>query len=128
MEWVQQVSIAGTVRVTGQNAGYSNQTGTAPIALARGFNAVTLTPGFSGGAYGEYWRIWIDFNGDGAFSDASELVYSGNGTSAVSGSFSVPSNLPSSTTRMRISMKWGSGAASCETFGYGEVEDYTVTY
>jgi hypothetical protein len=127
MEWVQQISIAGTVRATSNNGGYSNQTGTTPISLARGFNAVTLTPGFSGGAYGEYWRIWIDFNGDGAFSDAGELVYSGNGTSAVSGSFSVPSSVPAGNMRMRISMKWGAGAASCETFGYGEVEDYTVT-
>jgi hypothetical protein len=127
MEWIQQVSVAGTVRATSNNGGYSNQTGTAPIPLARGFNAVSLTPGFSGGAYGEYWRVWIDFNGDGVFSDASELVYSGSGTSAISGSFSVPSNVPAGNMRMRISMKWGAGAASCETFSYGEVEDYTVT-
>ena len=30
------------------------------------------------------------------------------------------------TTRMRVTMKYNSAATSCETFTYGEVEDYTV--
>jgi hypothetical protein len=28
---------------------------------------------------------------------------------------------------MRVQMKYGSAPAPCETFGYGEVEDYAVS-
>ncbi len=30
------------------------------------------------------------------------------------------------TTRMRVAMKYNAAPTSCETFSYGEVEDYTV--
>jgi bacillolysin len=32
------------------------------------------------------------------------------------------------TTRMRITMKYNAAPTSCETFSYGEVEDYTVSF
>jgi len=46
---------------------------------------------------------------------------------AVSGTISVPSTAAGST-RMRIAMKRLSSPASCGTFSYGEVEDYTVNF
>ncbi|MGG8498126.1 T9SS type A sorting domain-containing protein, partial [Tenacibaculum sp. TC6] len=30
------------------------------------------------------------------------------------------------STRMRVSMKWNATQTACESFSYGEVEDYTV--
>ena len=47
-------------------------------------------------------------------------------TTPVSGSFTVPSGATNGTTRMRVSMKYNAVPTSCETFTYGEVEDYTV--
>jgi hypothetical protein len=37
-------------------------------------NSITLTPGYSGSAYNEYFRVWIDYNKDGDFTDPGELV------------------------------------------------------
>ena len=85
---------------------------------------VTLTPEFSGSTYTEYWKIFIDNNGDHDFEDSGEEVFSGSGSAAVSGSFTVPSvNI---VTRKRVSMSYSSAPTSCGTFTYGEVEDYTV--
>ncbi len=85
-----------------------------------------MTPEFPGTVYNEFWRIWIDFNEDGDFTDAGEEVFADSGTTAVSGNISIPANL-SVTTRMRVSMKWNAVPESCETFSYGEVEDYTIS-
>lgn len=88
--------------------------------------SVSLTPDFPrGGSYVEYWKIWIDYNHDGDFTDAGEEVFSGSGSSIVTGSFTVATGV-SGTTRMRVSMKWNGAPAPCESFSYGEVEDYTV--
>jgi hypothetical protein len=38
----------------------------------------------------------------------------------------VPTSALSGATRMRVSMKYNANPTSCETFTYGEVEDYTV--
>jgi PKD repeat protein len=88
----------------------------------------TLTPDFSWSNYDEYWRIWIDYNKDGDFGDSGELIYTSPGTdNPVSGSFVVPS-AATGTTRMRVTMKFNGLPTPCETFSYGEVEDYTVHF
>jgi PKD repeat protein len=86
---------------------------------------VTLTPGFSGSTYTEYWKIWIDYNGDHDFVDTGEEEFSGSGTGVVTGSFTVNTGI-NITTRMRVSMKYNAAPTSCEIFSYGEVEDYTA--
>ncbi|NOQ75154.1 MAG: matrixin family metalloprotease [Crocinitomix sp.] len=126
-EWIDEISVGGTTNNSGNNSGYGNFTTGTAISLSPGSSAaVNLVPGFSASTYNEFWNIWIDYDKDNTF-DASELVYSGSGTAAVSGSFSVPSGL-TGDTRMRISMKWNADATPCETFSYGEVEDYTVSF
>ena len=88
---------------------------------------ITLTPGYSGTNYPEWWTVWIDFNGDGDFTDSGEQVFSSNGTStsAVNGTINIPGST-NITTRMRISMKYNAAPSSCESFNYGEVEDYSM--
>jgi len=87
---------------------------------------LSLTPGFPGGSYTEHWKIWIDYNDDHDFEDAGEEVFSGSGSSIVTGSFTVPANAKMGDTRMRVSMSYGSLPPICGSFTYGEVEDYTV--
>jgi hypothetical protein len=47
-------------------------------------------------------------------------------TALVSGSFTVPSSATTGSTRMRVSMSAGGVPSACETFSYGEVEDYSI--
>jgi len=55
-------------------------------------------------------------------------VVSGSSSSSgnLSYTFSVPTSANSGSTRMRVAMKWNAAPTACETFSYGEVEDYTV--
>ncbi|NOY47095.1 MAG: DUF5011 domain-containing protein, partial [Chlorobi bacterium] len=89
---------------------------------------ITVTPTWTATVYNEGYSVWIDYNRDGDFADAGEQVWTQARTKStpVSGSFTIPSNAVQSTTRMRVSMKYNAVPTSCETFTYGEVEDYTV--
>jgi len=123
-EWISGVTV-GTFTKTSTAAGYTDFTGE-QINLQAGNNySVALTPGFASSAYMEHWKIWIDLNANGDFTDAGEELYTGSGTAAVNGSISIPASA-SGTTRMRVSMKYNAVQTSCEAFSYGEVEDYTV--
>ena len=124
MEWVARVQVADIDNSSGA-AGYTDFTSITGHMEADSTVNVTLTPGFSGTVYTEYWKVWIDYNGDHDFEDAGEEVFSGVGSSAVSGSFTVQAGVDI-VTRMRVSMKYSGYPTPCETFTYGEVEDYTV--
>jgi len=89
---------------------------------------ITVTPTWTGTVYDEGYAVWIDYNGDSDFDDAGELVWSNaaSKTTPVSGSFTVPATATDGATRMRVSLKYNGIPTSCETFTYGEVEDYTI--
>ena len=125
-EWISKVEVAGFSNSSGASA-YSDFTGMT-IPLTPGASAsIGLTPGFSGGSYPEYWKVWIDYNNDGDFDDLGENVFSSNGNSKVTGTFTVPATA-SGQTRMRVSMQYDKYPPSCGSFTYGEVEDYTVSF
>ncbi len=96
---------------------------------------ITLTPGFQGTSYTEYWRVWIDYNQDGDFTDPNELAYDIGVASenVATGTITVPTDALTGATRMRVSMKYYDATDDstlpepCANFAYGEVEDYTVT-
>ncbi|MBO6605451.1 immunoglobulin-like domain-containing protein [Psychroserpens sp.] len=89
---------------------------------------ITITPTWTGTVYNESYAVWIDYNRDGDFTDAGEQVFTQGNTTAtsVSGSFTIPTSAVENSTRMRVSMKYNALPGPCETFTYGEVEDYTV--
>jgi PKD repeat protein len=124
MEWIERVQV-DTLDNTSGASGYTDFTSITCYLDAGNTVNVSLTPGFSGSTYTEYWKIWIDYNGDHDFEDAGEEVFSGYGSSTVTGSFTVASGVDI-VTRMRVSMKYASYPTPCETFTYGEVEDYTA--
>lgn len=127
-EWIAEVGI-GTYGNTSGAAGYTDFT-SENITLEAGSSVnVSLTPGFSGSTYNEYWKIWIDYNGDADFDDANELVFDAGSLSktTVTGTINVLATA-SGSTRMRVSMKYNAAQTACESFSYGEVEDYTVTF
>ncbi|RKE98608.1 choice-of-anchor D domain-containing protein [Ichthyenterobacterium magnum] len=81
-----------------------------------------------------FTKAWIDWNNNGSFNDSGEEYDLGtfstaNSTGATSASplsINTPAGATLGNTRMRVSTKWGSYSASCETGFSGEVEDYTV--
>jgi PKD repeat protein len=124
LEWIARVQVDDLDNSSG-SAGYTDFTSITEDLTGGATVSVALTPGFSSTVYTEYWRIWIDYNDDHDFEDPGEEVFSGVGSSTVSGNFTVASGV-NITTRMRVSMKYAGYPTPCETFTYGEVEDYTV--
>jgi len=124
-EYIAGVSVADLNNSSGAS-GYTDFTVyTAHLTQGNSAN-VSLTPGFVSSSYTEYWKIWIDYNGDHDFADTGEEVFAGSGSSTVTGSFTVPGSAPLGNTRMRVSMSYSTYAPYCGTFSYGEVEDYTA--
>ncbi|HAN19122.1 MAG: hypothetical protein A2X13_02490 [Bacteroidetes bacterium GWC2_33_15] len=126
-EWIAGVAI-GTFSNTSTAAGYTDFTSKTVNMTAGTTYNITLTPGFASTTYLEYWKIWVDLNADGDFDDTGENIYDIGTMSKtiVTGTMSIPAGTTAKSTRMRVSMKYNAAQTSCETFSYGEVEDYTV--
>jgi Zn-dependent metalloprotease/PKD repeat protein len=124
-EYIAGVQVADLNNSSGAS-GYSDFTGMIAYVTQDETISVSLTPGFPGSSYTEYWKIWIDYNGDQDFEDAGEEVFAGSGSSVVNGNFTVPTSTLTGNTRMRVSMSYSTYPPICGTFTYGEVEDYTV--
>ncbi|WP_420551989.1 GEVED domain-containing protein [Tenacibaculum aiptasiae] len=128
-EWIDYVSFGGMTNSTGANGGYGDFTSKVANVAQGSTNQLVVSAGFSGSAYNEYFVIWIDYNGDGDFSDSGEQVTSGNSTSSGNrtANITIPASAKLGQTRMRVSMKYNSAPTACEAnLGDGEVEDYTV--
>lgn len=126
-EWIANVQVDNFSNPSGAQlySDYTNQT----IELTRDQgHSISLSPGFSGSAYNEYFRIWIDYNQDGDFDDVGEMAFDAGSASnsVVNGTITPPSTALLGSTRMRVSMKYNSAPSACGNLGDGEVEDYTV--
>lgn len=109
-------------------AGYTNYT-TSSTDVSRGSSyPITITPNWPGTKYAEGYAVFIDFNGDGDFTDSGELVFSKAASTAtsVSGSIAIPTSAKLGKTRMRVSMKYNGIPSACEIFPRGQVEDYAI--
>jgi serine protease len=132
-EWVAGVSINTLNNTSGANGGYMMFTGITTTLENGNSYPITITPGYSGTSFTEYVKVWIDYNQDGLFTEATELVFSNsNATGAVSGTVNVPATALTGVTRMRVTVKYFGAwdptiPTSCSNFNYGEVEDYCVT-
>jgi hypothetical protein len=127
-EYINRVQLGTINNTSGPNAGYGNFTSLSTDLARSSANTITITPTWTGTVYNEGYAVWIDYNKDGDFADAGELVFSkaASKTTPATGSFTVPSTATLGSTRMRVSMKYNGIPTSCETFSYGEVEDYSV--
>lgn len=126
-EFISRVQIGSINNASGASAGgYGDFTSQSTTLGAN--NTITITPTWTGTVYSEGYAVWVDFNRDGDFGDAGELVFSRAATTAtsVSGSFGVPAGASTGATRMRVSMMYNGIPTACQNFTYGEVEDYVV--
>ncbi|WP_179318875.1 GEVED domain-containing protein [Winogradskyella helgolandensis] len=92
----------------------------------------------TGGNYTSYVKVWIDWDRDGSFNSSSnEAIELGtidndsDGQPSLSPiNITVPSSATVGNVRMRVSSNSDSSdndyATSCQSFGYGEVEDYII--
>ena len=123
----------GISNTTGSDEGYADFPCISMIMTKGESYNITLTQGYASTPYNEYFRVWIDYNRDGDFSDNSELAYdAGEGlTTPATGSITIPENAQTGETRLRVAMKWVDATdldapEECMNFQFGEVEDYTV--
>ena len=109
-------------------AGYEDFTSISTSVAQGSTNTITITPLWTGTVYSEGYAVFIDYNKDGDFADAGETVWTkATSTSTpASGSFTIPATASTGVTRMRVSMKYNGVPTSCESFSYGQVEDYTI--
>lgn len=137
-EYISSVSVGTFTNPSVSNSNYTDYTNLNTLTLFAGDTyPLTLTPGFPGTSYTEYFKVWIDYNANGTFDEPLELAFdAGNGSqTAVNGTITVPANVAivPGSTRMRVGMSYigavGSGGepTSCGVYDYGEVEDYCVT-
>jgi len=126
-EWIQNVVFNADPNTSGSSS-YSDYTD-APLTVSRGGSySIQITPGFLQNARNEYYKVWIDLNHDGDFTDGGEQVFSaGPSTTSVSGTINIPVTATKAITRMRVSMRYNATpSSSCGTHEYGEVEDYAL--
>ncbi|CAM1358086.1 Peptidase S8 [Tenacibaculum litopenaei] len=126
-EWIDYVAFGGMTNSTGNDGGYKDYTAKVANVAQGSSNELLISAGFRSTSYTEHWAVWIDYNKDGTFA-ASEKVATGSSSSAnnLKATVAIPSGASLGQTRMRVSMKYNAAQTACETFSYGEVEDYTV--
>ncbi len=128
VNYINSVTIGAFTNQSGRNGGYLNGTDRV-IEVSQGDQlGISLNQGAAYFQLNAYWRIWVDFNVDGDFDDANELVYvSPDQSGTITGSINIPQNATPTETRIRIQMSLDELVTACDTFQTGEVEDYTIS-
>lgn len=75
------------------------------------------------------YGLWVDWNKDYEFDNATELVASTTSAQDWSSSFTIPASTPAGDYHMRILQLYGSSntLTACASASYGEGEDYKLT-
>ncbi len=127
-EFLNLVWIGGIVNQTMSNNGYADFTNlSTPLQIGATINGY-LSGASTPWGLQENYSIWIDYNHDFDFADAGEQVVSFSSSLGgyIGVNFTIPSNAPLGTTRMRVSINYGTPTGPCGMYTNGETEDYTV--
>ena len=134
-DYIMAFTINGISNNSGNNGGYANFEDLGIRLNQSGVFSFSLLPGFdSGGPYPEHFKIWIDFDHNGAFEN-NELVFDPGRTieEETNGFITIPSDATLGITKLRVALKWtgnfngDSPPEACESgFDFGETEDYCV--
>ncbi|MBL7926932.1 MAG: T9SS type A sorting domain-containing protein [Bacteroidia bacterium] len=109
---------------------YVTPVGSATTVVSKGstYNmTITPTTGFS-----QATAVFVDWNNNGSFADGGEMVFTGaSGTVPVTLPVTVPSGAATAYVRMRVTCVFSGTpgtnyACAPNSFGFGEVEDYTI--
>lgn len=83
----------------------------------------------SSAASTQNYAVWIDFNNDGNFNDATERVFTASSQVNTTGNVTIPAGAVLNTPlRLRVSADYDFSAPPipCANLDYGQAEDYTV--
>lgn len=128
-EFISNVTVAGGINQTSTNSFYTNYFATQTATVNQGqLLTVTITAGNTVASDAGY--ILADWNQDGDFADLGETSAAVTGAGPVyNATLTVPATATLGKTRLRV--KFGDAGAGtaissapCQTFTYGEVEDY----
>ncbi len=129
-EWIESVLIGDLENTSGNDGNYGSYTHLETLVLAQGnaYNMV-LTPGYAGDNYSEEFRVYIDLDHNGSFSN-DEVVFQAEETvqEPLVAELVIPADANPGLTRMRVVMQFQQVDGPCP-FGqgnFGEVEDYCV--
>jgi PKD repeat protein len=131
--WISKADL-GTLSNSSAGTGYSDFTKTvAAVELKQG-SSYNLTITLNTGQYTNWFKAYIDYNRDGDFEDAGEVIFVSTAAQKIisdGGSITIPANAATGITRLRLQIKNSTSSnlpapEPCETFAYGEVEDYYV--
>lgn len=131
---ITNVSIGAINNTTGAEPGnygnYTHLVAEVPIG-----DTVSVLVRFQTNSFDYNCRIWVDWNGNGAFDSTEEVFYGMSYATAVStieAIFTIP-NVPLGEYRMRIGgadinnlSGYGPGVGPCYNGTYGTFEDYTL--
>ncbi|MFK7949786.1 MAG: fibronectin type III domain-containing protein [Saprospiraceae bacterium] len=127
-EWIKEVIFNTINNNSGvATSGYTDFTSISTTIGTGQSYPISLTQEYSGIVYPEYFTVWIDFDQSGTFDPAEQVYASGSTTTFPNtGNVIIPTTAALGPTRMRVSMKYNATSTACETFNFGEVEDYCV--
>lgn len=127
-ERIETVTFAGLSHTTDTcTGGYGDYSETvAPFQVFPG-NFYTLQLNIDA-LVNEYLTVWIDWNNNGDFDDASEeyIFASGSSSTFYSQSIFVPSISQNTTVKMRVALRFGTAPLNCGTWAFGDVKDYSI--
>ena len=128
-EYIDLVKLGSINRSSKADGGYYDGTASTTSVAAGSSQTLSISAGFTGSAYTENWKVYIDYNQNGDFGDSGELVVSGSSSSAatLSATFTVPAAAKSGKTRLRVIMSDAAATTACGSYSYGETEDYGLT-
>jgi hypothetical protein len=128
-------NLIGTIgTATGTIGSFSDFTSFGPYAMTAGstynFSVSSITQNLTNN-YNNSMAIFIDYNRNGSFTDAGELVYAAgalvSGAHTETGTFTIPATALNGLTRMRVFVRETTlTTAYINTFAFGEFEDYML--
>ncbi|MEO6177354.1 MAG: GEVED domain-containing protein [Flavobacterium circumlabens] len=124
-EWIKKVAIGSISNLSNSNGGYADFSSQVANISKGTATTLTLTPGFSA-TRKLYWKVFIDLNNNGLFTDSGEEVYAVFSSQTLTPQITIPSSAAVGSIRMRIIISYNSITSSCGTYNYGETEDYTL--
>ncbi|MFM9985927.1 MAG: S8 family serine peptidase [Flavobacteriales bacterium] len=135
LEYVANVTVGNINHSSQDDGGYILVEGETTTFNAGGQYAISLTPGYAGSMYSEYFIVWIDYNANGVFEEPQEIAFDAGAstTTTISGTIFVPFTVADGIVRMRVGMSYmgnfggGQPPVFCGENDYGETEDYCIT-
>jgi len=120
-------SYAGNTGFTGP--GYYDYTDTPVPTLEAGQNINISYTATTNGNYQQFFKLWIDFNGNGDLTDPGELVLNENAvipatTQTFNKTFTVPTTVFNGEVYMRFIMVFSSSPTLCGNYAYGNTFDF----